>query len=113
MKNLIPLSLLLLACCRPTPTCPPDDEKSKPGIYSKPLGMVKVDGEDCHIFEIYEKFNCRIDDSEYNDPIGPKTCDGVHTHCQWKVLTRITKCPHQITINSIPMTPHGKTTLPH
>lgn len=98
MKKLIlPSLLLLLIGCGKDPPCPPiTDQDLTPGIYSKELGIVNIDGETCHIFEQYQTWNCY---KKYGH-----ICEGMTTACQWKILTRITKCPSGNHVNSVNQT---------
>jgi len=89
---------LLLNSCEPFPPCTKSDATDKPGIYSKILGTVQIDGESCTIIETYEKYNCADWGWDYSKN---RKCLGHEVSCQWKILTRITKCPSGSSTNSI------------
>lgn len=103
MKLILFIFIISLCACR-LPPCSKDDETSHNGIYSKFLGTVKIDGQDCQIFEQFEKYGCELGYSED----AWTQCEGSRIVCRSRVLTRITKCPTQISTNTITMEPCGK-----
>lgn len=99
MKFLYFLLLGIFACDK-GPPCPPySNDDYKPGIYSKELGSVEIDGETCKIIETYERSHCE-ERGPWTQSYGPG-CDGIRVECYNQVLTRITKCPSNTTINTI------------
>lgn len=103
MKRL--LILLVLAGCE-TPNLP-ECERIKisditPGIYSKPLGPVQIEAETCQIYETYQTWDCHEIAGDSMD--AHPQCKGRTTHCEWKILTRITKCPSGNHVNGITKT---------
>lgn len=91
------LTLLFLIGCH-SPPCPLPGPDDKPGVYSRELGTVSIDGETCKIYETYKNSSCIM-----KNGLGyyPYSCDGEFMYCDEKILTRITKCPSGTVGNAI------------
>lgn len=101
---LLLISLVGLISCKDPPwgdpPCPNNPDKSNsPGIYSRALGSVKIDEQNCQIFETYKTSECG-NYIRWDGRKPPSTCVG----CREEILTRITKCPTQTTVNSVTQT---------
>lgn len=99
MKYFLWFVILFTACNDKYPPCPaPLPEELKPGLYSKELGAVQVDGETCHIFEQYGTWDCEV------VPGYQCRCEGVKIRCSRTVLTRTTKCVSGKQVNGVTQT---------
>lgn len=80
------------------PPCPDFNQKDVgTKLLSHDIGPVSIEGEDCHIIEVYERI-CYIDDG------GNYQCKGPKLLCSEKTLSRITKCPSGTVTNSVTRT---------
>lgn len=94
-------AFLTLASCSKNPPCPESELNNKPMIFSEELGSVNIDGEECKIYQTFQQFDCRLMPGSWHKPY---SCNGEFMDCSSynpRVLTRITKCPSQTTVNTI------------
>lgn len=77
--------------------------RKSPGIYSRELGSVNLQDEDCKIIETY-----RVDPCYKEDGINYH-CQGTITLCSGEtILTRLTVCPSFQSENQVNQVRHGK-----